>query len=138
MIFYGVSLQRESKKQMNLEKDPLLEAAFCSICSKYGHFTDECTDSTAVYFRKAQFLEQLIPFEVRRYYGIETSTPIGAGAPLKETEIVYISDIKKELELRSIPISTKQEENKRKIERWAIENGKKICYKKNEKKKGRC
>lgn len=108
-----------------------IQAAFCTICSKYGHYTRECSDTSAAYYRKPQFMEQLIPHFLRKHYNIQTLTPIESN-PHIETEYVNISDIKQALEERGIEVSSNQDVNRRKLERWAIENKKKICYKKNE------
>ena len=116
-------------KRMHIQSCPVIKGALCSVCNKYGHFYEECPNSTAIFHREAQFLEQLIPYSVRSYYGIETMTPFRKEE--NETQYEYISDVKGALEERGIPIGKSQEECKRRLERWGIDNRKIIVYKKN-------
>lgn len=109
---------------------PVLKAAFCSVCNKYGHFFEECKNSTAIFYREPVFLEQLIPYSVRVSYGIESKTEIRYSDGEK-TAYEEIGDIKKALEDRGIAVGKSIDENRRRIERWGIENGKIIRYKKN-------
>ena len=55
---------------MHKEICPIIRAAYCSICSIYGHFTDECTDYTAISNRKPKYLELLIPYNLRKEHNI--------------------------------------------------------------------
>ena len=109
--------------------NPTLRAAFCSICSAYGHFIDECANYTAVSHRRPEFVEQLIPYHLKKFYGINTKTPIEA---VKKTEYLQIVNttaaIKAALEERGLPVLANSIENKKRLERWGIENGKMIMY----------
>jgi len=109
--------------------NPTLRAAFCSICSAYGHFVDECANYTAASNRTPQYVEQLIPYHLKKFYGINTKTPIEL---IKKTEYLQIINtsaaVKSALEERGLPVLANNIENKKRLERWGIENGKMIMY----------
>ena len=76
---------------------PVRAAAYCTHCSCYGHIATECTDSS-VMVDFPETLEELIPEESRKRWGIVTRTPIrsvvtGGGKPDLETVHAAIADI---------------------------------------------
>jgi hypothetical protein len=123
-------------KRVHKTECPVLRSAYCSICSTYGHFVDECTDYNAILTRSPQFIEQLLPYEVKHFYNIDTLTPI-ENTKIRTTDYEIIQDtslsVRNALKERGLECITNNDENKRRLERWAIENGKKIQYKKNSK-----
>ena len=62
---------------------PLLDIAYCGICSKRGHFHVDCPDTLVQRFRKPQYLEELIPPSLKEKYKIHTTR-----TPLADTETV--------------------------------------------------
>ncbi len=73
---------------------PLLRAGYCSICCSKGHFTSDCPNSTAMEYRKPQFMEQLIPFSKLQEYRITTRTPLPS---FQEPPEDYFCPISKEI-----------------------------------------
>lgn len=57
---------------------PIANSLFCSCCKKLGHTTLECPNTINWQTRIPEFVEQLIPFELRLHHGItkDQMTPI--------------------------------------------------------------
>jgi hypothetical protein len=48
--------------------------AYCGLCSKRGHFHNDCPDVISQRMRKPEYVEQLIPPTLRERYKIQTLT----------------------------------------------------------------
>jgi hypothetical protein len=113
---------------------PLLRSSYCSVCCSYGHLTEECPDHEVLKFRKAQFVEQLIPYSLLKHYKITTQTPLPATEALEskyepEWEIEDTDKaIRQVLMNYSIQPSGKPKENRRLVKQIADERHLKLVY----------
>ncbi len=119
---------------------PVRASFWCSQCGCYGHRPAECDDVNHV--TRPRNLEDLIPADVRKRWGIETATPIvwpGTYLDIQEREIADINtievryrdgkrDAKIREVMRSLKVSTvhKMDDNITKLREWAVQNGKKV------------
>jgi hypothetical protein len=75
---------------------PLGKSVLCRRCHHRGHFTSDCTEDWPQWERPTS-LEELIPSDVRKRYGIITHTPISfpvpRGAPGTDVELSAINEV---------------------------------------------
>lgn len=116
------------------------EALWCSQCGCKGHTVSACTEMTHVV--RPQFLEELIPADVRARWNIRTQTPIVWTTPtladqereLPESQVLEVRyhEGKRDTEIREVMRSLglspihKMEGNIHRLRVWAVENGKKL------------
>ena len=80
---------------------PVRESFWCSQCACYGHQAAECDEIKHVW--RPQYLEDLIPADVRTRWGITTETPIVwvkpdyASLPAKDAESKRLEDAEREI-----------------------------------------
>jgi len=55
---------------------PVTASLFCSICQENGHPTMKCPNKAIWHYKKPEFIEQLIPINLRMHYNITSLTPI--------------------------------------------------------------
>ena len=67
-ILIGFSIKHSEKKC------PLLRSFYCSCCSCYGHLSKDCPTITPP--TSPTYLENLIPYTIRKEYDITTATPL--------------------------------------------------------------
>lgn len=66
------------------EECPLLDVAYCPICSCRGHYLSECPCYDTLDKAQPRYLEQLIPRTLLNQYKISTLTPIETNHTVKE------------------------------------------------------
>lgn len=120
---------------------PVRASFWCSQCSCYGHRAAECDEARHVW--RPQTLEELIPADVRKRWGITTQTNIIWNTPLTledaEREIADLNTIevryregKQDNKIREvmralkIPTVHKMEGNIQKLRAHAVSLGKKV------------
>ncbi len=113
---------------------PLRRSSYCSVCCSYGHLTDDCPDKEAIYYRKALYVEQLLPPTLVRHYNITSKTPLPHTDPPKslfEAEwTVEDTDkaIRQVLMNYEIQPSGRPKENRRLLKELADERHLKLVY----------
>lgn len=117
---------------------PVKASTWCTQCGQFGHRTIDCENK--ITWKRPESLEELIPEDVRKRWGITTKTLIYWPAPTTEVAESEISNhetiviVKKDSKIREFmkqnKISTvhKMEGNIVKLREWAVENGKKIRW----------
>jgi len=120
---------------------PVLGSIWCSQCSMYGHLGPDC--QTVQHIRRPESLEELIPEDVRKRWGITTYTKINwLKSELLEDKEREISDVniievrftpgKQDRCIRDVMLSLKidtvhkMSDNLNILRKWAVKNGKKV------------
>lgn len=130
-----------SDAKHNITACPVRAAMFCSCCQVYGHSTMRCPDRASWETRAPEFLEQLIPPNVRAHHNITSMTPLNHPnvspyhcdySPVLEVpEDKDGKFIRATLTSHNIPVSGIKE-NKRVLEAFSALIGKKVVYIQNE------
>ena len=127
------------KKRIVHEKDECLVSydIICTVCNMRGHFSADCKEKWRHYSRPA-FLEDLIPYPLRKRYGIHTLTPIdygkrkGCSDEINDinTIIVKLDDdgMLEALYKYDLVLSTNEDENIHTLTEYAKKNGYKIKF----------
>jgi hypothetical protein len=90
--------------------------AYCGLCSKRGHFHNDCPDVISLRMRKPEYIEQLIPPSLRERYKIQTLTPL----PIKNPEVPTIQSVW-ELPMNSKYIKDFLLERKQSLDKHSLE-----------------
>lgn len=108
----------------------LRQSLTCRRCCKSGHSTGECTYDNTIH---PSCIEELIPNDIREYYGINSHTEyIPPEVPILVHDVRWVEIvnqdkwIRKFMKNQSIPTARKCEENIIKIMDWAAGCGLKI------------
>lgn len=113
---------------------PLLRSSYCSVCCSYGHLTDDCPDHEVFRFRKATYVEQLIPPTLLRHYNITTQTPLPSQDSPKslfepEWEVEDTDKAVRQILMNyEIQPSGKPKENRRLLKQLAEQEKRKLVY----------
>ena len=118
----------------------LRASLWCSQCGSYGHTSSECT--TIKHAWRPRTLEELIPEDVRKRWGITTQTPILWNTPSLEDKEREIGDvntieirhtsrtrdaaIREYMRANKISTDKRLESNIQRLREWAVERGKKL------------
>ena len=116
---------------------PVRSALFCSVCQTQGHSTMKCPDKVVWQTRVPEYIEQLIPLNLRNHHNIKSQTPIQLPnmSPLESRYIPVIevpvdtngTHIRATLASYNLP-SSSIKENKRVLEAFGSLIGKKVVY----------
>lgn len=77
MCDYCKTLYHSNEKH-DITVCPIANSLFCSCCKRRGHTTLRCPNPTSWQTRVPEFVEQLVPYELRLHHGInsDNKTPI--------------------------------------------------------------
>lgn len=95
---------------------PILSMAYCGLCSKRGHFHNDCPDVISLRMRKPEYVEQLIPPSLRERYKIQSLTPL----PVKNPEVPTLQSVW-ELPMNSKYIKDFLMERKQSLDKHSLE-----------------
>lgn len=126
---------------------PLLHASYCGLCASHGHSPSSCPDTLTRAYREPLYIEQLIPTNLLEEYGIHTQTLLpDAFCRVKEAttseRTILVPETDEALRAALVAVGVKpmicQEkgkrenkeimENKKRLERFANMNGKKVLF----------
>jgi hypothetical protein len=109
----------------------------CTVCNLKGHFSADCKEKWRHYTRPP-FLEDMIPYHLRKRYGIYTLTPIdyderkGCSEEINDINTIIVKldekSMKKTLKEYGLTVSIDEDENIHTISEYAKSNGYKIKF----------
>jgi len=131
----------------NSDECPLMHASYCGLCSSYGHSPSICPDTLTQAYREPLYVEQLIPTNLLEEYGIYTQTMLKNGSnklveAKKSERTMVVPETDEALRAALVALGVKpmicQEkgkrenkeiiENKKRLQRVADMNGKKLIF----------
>ena len=132
-----------SHEKHDADTCPIAAALYCNICKIRGHCTLKCTNQEYWASRTPNYIEQLIPFELRAHHKI----PVDQMTPIREPNLqplpcpykavleipedkdttVHTANIRATLASYNLPTSSVKE-NKKLIDSFAALTGKKIIF----------
>jgi hypothetical protein len=117
---------------------PLSKYIVCLTCNMRGHFREECIYKKRHLYRPT-YLEDLIPYELKKIYGIKTFTPIDyGGRSIDKDKVLLINTIVVKNDNKSIQtmlshydlkVDESYETNVHTLSEYAKNNGMKIIFK---------
>ncbi len=128
--FQLTGLQRQ---HADAEPCPLLQTLFCRRCHTRGHATASC-DEPWESWERPTCLEELIPWDVRESWGIDSVTTTEfaepRGAAGTQRELVVEIEVPREdkpmrafMDARKLDTTRKTEDNMQRIREWAHKFG---------------
>ena len=131
-----------SDSRHDISSCPIRGALYCNCCQVYGHSTQRCPDKVAWQTRVPEYLEQLIPSNLRAHHKITSQTPLEKAntspLPHLHSPVLEVPEdkdgkfIRATLASHNLPTSGIKE-NKRVLESYAANIlGKKVVYLQNE------